>query len=98
MSDGDLTLCPTRMSVNACRLQNRDLPGLAPENDKRVGKGDGKSDPFYSESNIRRLEKKMEDYKAGRLKLAEHEPIGPESSGSCRNRFFRTGDNNGGKT
>lgn len=30
-------------------------------------------DPFYSESNIRYLEKKMEDYKAGRLKLAEHE-------------------------
>jgi DNA-damage-inducible protein J len=32
-------------------------------------------DPFYSESNIRHLEKKMEDYKAGRLKLAEHELI-----------------------
>lgn len=32
-------------------------------------------DPFYSESNIRYLEKKMEDYKAGRLKLAEHELI-----------------------
>ncbi|MBD5170049.1 MAG: type II toxin-antitoxin system RelB/DinJ family antitoxin [Oscillibacter sp.] len=31
------------------------------------------ADPFYSESNIRYLEKKMEDYKAGRLKLAEHE-------------------------
>lgn len=31
--------------------------------------------PFYSESNIRYLEKKMEDYKAGRLKLAEHELI-----------------------
>ena len=30
-------------------------------------------DPFYSESNIRYLEKKMQDYKAGRLKLAEHE-------------------------
>ncbi|MBQ2678748.1 MAG: type II toxin-antitoxin system RelB/DinJ family antitoxin [Firmicutes bacterium] len=30
-------------------------------------------DPFYSESNIRYLEKKMEDYKAGRLKLAEHD-------------------------
>lgn len=29
-------------------------------------------DPFYSESNIRYLEKKMEDYKAGRLKFAEH--------------------------
>ncbi len=32
-------------------------------------------DPFYSESNIRHLEKKMEDYKAGRLKFAEHELI-----------------------
>lgn len=31
------------------------------------------ADPFYSESNIRYLEKKMADYKAGRLKLAEHE-------------------------
>lgn len=30
-------------------------------------------DPFYSESNLRHLEKKMEDYKAGRLKLAEHD-------------------------
>lgn len=30
---------------------------------------------FYSESNIRHLEKKMEDYQAGRLKLAEHELI-----------------------
>nr|WP_302134932.1 type II toxin-antitoxin system antitoxin, RelB/DinJ family [uncultured Schaedlerella sp.] len=30
-------------------------------------------DPFYSESNIRYLEK--EDYKAGRLKLAEHDLI-----------------------
>lgn len=30
------------------------------------------ADPFYSESNIRYLEKKMEDYKAGRLKLSEH--------------------------
>ena len=30
------------------------------------------ADPFYSESNIRYLEKKMEDYKAGRLKLTEH--------------------------
>ncbi len=33
------------------------------------------ADPFYSENNIRYLEKKMEDYKAGRLKLAEHELI-----------------------
>lgn len=32
-------------------------------------------DPFYSESNIRYLEKKMEDYKAGRLKIAEHNLI-----------------------
>lgn len=31
------------------------------------------ADPFYSESNIRYLEKKMEDYKAGRLNLVEHE-------------------------
>ncbi|MCI8827691.1 MAG: type II toxin-antitoxin system RelB/DinJ family antitoxin [Ruminiclostridium sp.] len=30
-------------------------------------------DPFYSESNLRHLEKKMEDYRAGRLKLAEHD-------------------------
>ena len=30
-------------------------------------------DPFYSESTIRYLEKKREDYKAGRLKLAEHD-------------------------
>ena len=33
------------------------------------------ADPFYSESNMRYLEKKMEDYKAGRLQLAEHELI-----------------------
>lgn len=32
-------------------------------------------DPFYSESNIRHLEKKMEEYKAGRLQLVEHELI-----------------------
>ena len=31
------------------------------------------ADPFYSESNIRYLEKKMADYKAGRLNLAEHD-------------------------
>lgn len=30
-------------------------------------------DPFYSESNLRYLEKKMADYKAGQLKLSEHE-------------------------
>ena len=33
------------------------------------------ADPFYSESNMRYLDKKMEDYKAGRLQLAEHELI-----------------------
>ena len=32
-------------------------------------------DPFYSDSNIRYLEKKMEDYKAGRMNLAEHDLI-----------------------
>ena len=32
-------------------------------------------DPFYSESNIRYLEKKMQDYKSGKLRLAEHELI-----------------------
>lgn len=30
-------------------------------------------DPFYSESNIRYLEEKMADYKAGRLQLVSHE-------------------------
>ena len=30
-------------------------------------------DPFYSESNLRYLEKKMADYRAGQLKLSEHE-------------------------
>lgn len=30
-------------------------------------------DPFYSESNIHYLEQKMKDYKAGKLKFAEHE-------------------------
>ena len=30
------------------------------------------ADPFYSESNIRYLEEKMEEYKAGKLKFAEH--------------------------
>lgn len=29
-------------------------------------------DPFYSEKNIRYLERKMEDYEAGRLKFVEH--------------------------
>ena len=32
-------------------------------------------DPFYSENNIRYLEQKMADYKAGNLKFAEHELI-----------------------
>lgn len=32
-------------------------------------------DPFYSESNIRYLESKMADYKAGKLKFAEHDLI-----------------------
>lgn len=32
-------------------------------------------DPFYSESNMRYLEKKMEDYREGRLNFAEHELI-----------------------
>ena len=31
------------------------------------------ADPFYSESNIRYLEENMEEYKAGKLKFAEHE-------------------------
>lgn len=31
------------------------------------------ADPFYSESNIRYLEQKMADYKAGNLHLAEHD-------------------------
>ncbi|MCI9033988.1 MAG: type II toxin-antitoxin system RelB/DinJ family antitoxin [Lachnospiraceae bacterium] len=31
--------------------------------------------PFYSESNRRYLEKKMEEYKAGKLQSAEHERI-----------------------
>ena len=33
------------------------------------------ADPFYSESNIRYLEKKLAEYKSGQLKLAEHELI-----------------------
>ncbi len=32
-------------------------------------------DPFYSDSNIRYLEQKMEAYKSGRLKVAEHKLI-----------------------
>jgi DNA-damage-inducible protein J len=33
------------------------------------------ADPFYSESNMQYLEQKMLDYKAGKLKFAEHELI-----------------------
>ena len=33
------------------------------------------ADPFDSGANIHYLEKKMEDYKAGRLQTAEHELI-----------------------
>lgn len=33
------------------------------------------ADPFFSESNMRYLEKKMADYKAGRIQLVEHELI-----------------------
>lgn len=32
-------------------------------------------DPFYSEGNIRYLEQKMSDYKAGKIEFAEHELI-----------------------
>ena len=32
-------------------------------------------DTFYSESNIRYLEQKLADYKAGKLKFTEHELI-----------------------
>lgn len=32
-------------------------------------------DPFYTESNIHYLEEKMAAYRAGRLKLSEHELI-----------------------
>ena len=30
------------------------------------------ADPFYSDSNIRYLEKKMKEYRKGTLRLAEH--------------------------
>ena len=33
------------------------------------------TDPFYSASNIRYLEEKLEDYKSGKLHLEEHELI-----------------------
>ncbi len=36
------------------------------------------ADPFYSESNTRYLEQKMEDYKSGNLKFAEHDLIEEE--------------------
>ena len=32
-------------------------------------------DPFYSASNTRYLEKKMADYKAGKLQFTEHELV-----------------------
>lgn len=35
-------------------------------------------DPFYSESNIRYLEQKMEDFKAERLHFSEHELLETE--------------------
>ena len=35
-------------------------------------------DPFYSESNIRHLEKVVEDIKTGKAKLEEHELIEEE--------------------
>ena len=35
----------------------------------------GTDDPFYSDGNMRYLERKMEDYMAGRLQFAEHELI-----------------------
>lgn len=43
--------------------------------DEYAGWHKSNPNPFYSESNIRYLEKKMENYKEGRLKLAEHELI-----------------------
>lgn len=33
------------------------------------------ADPFYSKNNIQYLEKKMADYKAGKLDFSEHELI-----------------------
>ena len=30
------------------------------------------ADPFYSDSNIRYLERKMEEYKSGSMRVAEH--------------------------
>ena len=37
------------------------------------------ADPFYSESNMHYLEKKMSDYKNGKLKFAEHDLIEEDS-------------------
>lgn len=36
------------------------------------------ADPFYSESNMKYLEKKMSDYNAGKLKFAEQESAAEE--------------------
>ncbi len=33
------------------------------------------ADPFYSESNMRYLERKFADYRAGKLEFSEHELI-----------------------
>ena len=33
------------------------------------------ADPFYSDGNVRYLEKKMDDYRSGRLMVAEHSLI-----------------------
>lgn len=33
------------------------------------------ADPFYSDSNIRYLEKKMDEYRSGTMKVAEHSLI-----------------------
>ncbi|MBQ5441662.1 MAG: type II toxin-antitoxin system RelB/DinJ family antitoxin [Firmicutes bacterium] len=33
------------------------------------------ADPFYSDGNVRYLEKKIDDYKSGRLMVAEHSLI-----------------------
>ena len=37
-------------------------------------------DPFYSTSNTRYLEKKMADYKVGKLQFTEHEPADDPSN------------------
>ena len=44
-----------------------------------IGDDGMKKDPFYSESNIKYLEKKMEDYKEGKLHFEEHELIEDDS-------------------